>query len=83
MIYPTVHLNGTSRNELMSGFESAARGVNDALRALQDAAPNARDYYPQGDGAFKIATTEHVARMAKLQDVLAELSDLLEKTCDP
>lgn len=69
MPYPTVHLNGTDRAELLS----QALNVHDALLAAQDAlskaCPNARDYYVQGDDAFVLARTEHLARVQALGDL--------------
>jgi hypothetical protein len=75
---PSVHLNGTSREALTNGYLEAAQAVSKARRALCEAAPNARDYYVQGEGAFGAATREHQARDQKLKDVLDELTALVE-----
>ncbi len=75
---PTVHLNGTSRRELENQLTEAGSAVYLAMRKLNEAAPNARDYYPQGEGVFSEAMREHAARMTKLADVYRDLSDLLE-----
>ena len=70
---PLVHLNGTSRAELLEGYSDAVRALHHAGRALAKAAPNARDYYPLGPGAFAKAADQHEARMAKLREVINEL----------
>jgi hypothetical protein len=75
---PTVHLNGTGRAQLVEPLQAAARALRAAIAAVEDAAPNARDYYPQGPGAFERARSEHVARLARLQAVLGELSAVWE-----
>lgn len=78
MRLPTIHLNGTSKTALFDGYMAAVSAVYAASEALAEAAPNARDYYPQGDGAFKQAQDEHNVRMMKLNSVLFELQQLVE-----
>lgn len=78
MTAPTIHLNGTSREELIRQYEV----VSDAARALESALfgayPNARDYYPQGPEAFSLAVKEHEARIASVGVILAEITALWE-----
>jgi len=76
MRLPTIHLNGTSADTLLDEYWAALDALQKAIEVLQDAAPNARDYYPQGDGAFHEAAREHKARLAALHGVLAEVRDL-------
>lgn len=76
MIAPTVHINGSSRDDLLAKLETAYRAVNAALEAVQGSAPNARDYYVQGPDAFPRATIEHNARTGRLADIATELLDL-------
>lgn len=78
MIVPTVHMNGTSKDELLRQIEIAHAAINHAIEGLAGAAPNARDYYVQGPGAFPQARAEHEARMHKLSDVMSELLALNE-----
>jgi hypothetical protein len=73
---PTVHINGTSRDELLGQLETAAAALNTAIEKLSNAAPNGRDYYPQGPRAWARANDEHVARLGKLQSVYEELQAL-------
>jgi len=79
---PSVHRNGSSRDHLLDGYTTAGQAVQDAIRALAECAPNARDYYPQSEGAFREACAEHTARIAHLQAVYAELADLAEGVAD-
>ncbi len=75
---PTVHLNGTSRSALIAENDAAYDALRAAVRALEEAGPNARDYYVQGDGAFTKAVSEHVARLAALRSVLADLETIAD-----
>lgn len=76
MITPSIHMNGTSRDELVQQVCSAAEAVQNAMDALSKACPNGRDYYPQGDRAIGKALSEHRDRMARLKSVHDELSEI-------
>jgi hypothetical protein len=52
---PTVHLNGTSRDELISQLRGAMEAVHAAEKALAQAGPHARDYYVVGPHAIQTA----------------------------
>lgn len=78
MLKPTVHLNGTSRDQLTSAFLAAYRAVNDAIDAVGEAAPNGRDYYTQGPDAISAATQEHRERIKALMQVRADMMALAE-----
>jgi hypothetical protein len=75
---PTVHLNGTSRQELIDQLYVAVRALHEAGSALARAAPNARDYYVQNPLAFSLAQDQHYARMQKLRDITRELEQIAE-----
>lgn len=60
-IAPRVHLNGDTREELISQLTDAALALGDALTALRKAMPNARNYYVISESAFNRARTEHIA----------------------
>lgn len=70
---PTIHLNGTSREALQEQIAEACSAIRAAENALIAAQPNARDYYPQGDGAYRRAECEHARRLSALVDVRTEL----------
>lgn len=62
MMKPTIHWNGTSADQLLSELVNASDALFQAVAALSSAAPNARDYYPQGAAAFEQARREHEAK---------------------
>jgi hypothetical protein len=81
--FPTVHLNGTSREALLEGYIDCVNAVRHAIEVCQKNGPNARDYYviTGSDGtvdAVSAAMTEHEARLEKLEAVLAELREIGE-----
>lgn len=78
MILPTIHMNGTSAEELRKGYLEAWRAINAAREEMGKIEFNARDYYPQGHEAWKQARAEHEARLRKLTDTADELMDILE-----
>lgn len=75
---PTVHLNGTARQELQEQLLGAIHAVDAATAALCKAAPNARDYYVKSNVAAMLAAAEHRARLGKLAEVKAELHTMME-----
>lgn len=75
---PSVHLNGSSKQELLRVHREAHRAVARAIDALCSAAPNARDYYVQDDNAFVAAAHEHTGRFNALCNVRDELSAILD-----
>lgn len=79
MIHPTIHINGTSKNELLEQWNNAYGALIDARRALTNAAPNGRDYYPQGLSAITTAVAEHEARVFKIDSILNEIENLRER----
>jgi hypothetical protein len=76
--FPTVHINGTSKQELLEQYISACTALRNALVTLSSIYPNGRDYYPQGPNAIHEAMEQHSNRMAKLRAVLAEIEQLAE-----
>lgn len=74
---PTVHVNGTSRAALIVQLETVLAAVNHALRMAEQAAPNARDYYTQGDSkAWAWANAEHRSRLERLEAVRVEYAEI-------
>lgn len=78
MMHPTVHLNGTPRERLLEGYMAALEALRAAETALQATGPNGRDYYPSGTEAIKVAQAEHVARLASLERIIADIQTLAE-----
>lgn len=79
LIHPTVHLNGTSKNELLQGYVEALRALRAAEAAIAKAGPHARDYYVQGDDAFRQAQAQHVHRLLAIDNITGELEAIAEK----
>lgn len=76
MMVPTLHLNGTSRTELLNEQLNVLQALRLARAAMIAASPNGRDYYPQGKGAFEKAQDEHTDRVRAIEDVLAKVEAL-------
>lgn len=76
MIHPTIHLNGTGADGLRELYCNASDALNDAYMALRKANPNGRDYYVQSPDALKRAIREHDRRMARVDEVKAEIDAL-------
>lgn len=66
MKFPTIHLNGTGGEALMSDLIETNNALRAAIAALEKMAPNGRDYYPQGNDAISEASKEHRARIDAL-----------------
>lgn len=84
LILPTVHLNGTSREELQRLRLDACHALNFAMEALSDMAPNCRDYYVSRDPeAMTKAGKQHNRRMETLRtlrdEIYAEIEALDEE----
>ena len=78
MTLPTIHMNGTSAADLLEDNCKAGCAIQAAIRALEHAGPNGRDYYTQGPQALRAAQDEHQARVEKLAGVLAELQAMAD-----
>lgn len=81
MILPTIHRNGTSREELIEGLCAASQAIDLAYQALKQTAPNGRDFYPQGSSALGQAIKEHNDRLRGLDAVKDEV-DALTRAID-
>ncbi len=79
---PSLHLNGSSADALIEQLTEAGHALRQALRALDDAAPNARDYYVLGDEAFAKAMREHLSRVERVRSVLLEVASIHEVLTD-
>jgi len=78
MILPTIHTNGTSAEDLRDGYLDACRAVCVAMDAMRTIEFNARDYYPQGQDAWRQAEAEQRARYDALQTIANELHSVVE-----
>jgi hypothetical protein len=82
MVTPTVHLNGTSRADLLYQATGAAGAVQRAQRALAEAWPHGRDYYPQGPEALGAAEAQFKAWNGQLAEVYEGLMRLAERIAE-
>lgn len=78
MMVPTIHRNGTTRQELLRQQVAAMNAIDTALEAMGKASPHGRDFYPQSPSAFLTAAAEHQARVEALQGVRDQLMQLAE-----
>jgi len=82
MIIPSIHLNGTSGEDLFEQNLAVVNVLFDALEKMQMACPNARDYYPQGDAAFNVAMEEWQSRMDAVKTVREEFVKIMNAIDD-
>jgi hypothetical protein len=82
LVLPTIHMNGTSARCLLEGYMEARSAVMRASEAIQAIEFNARDYYPQGGNAFRVAQEQHVSRMKRLAEISDELLRIAEHVSD-
>ena len=79
---PTLHTNGTSSRMLLEGYVEASLALGEAISKVAAIEFNARDYYPQGDGAWEEARKQFVARLHALSAVRGELDAITEHILD-
>lgn len=82
MMTPTVHLNGTHGPQLLAENMAAIDALRAAYAILVEAAPNARDYYPQGHGSFSLARGQHQKRVSDLYAIMKETQKIVESVQD-
>ena len=58
IINPVPNINGTAKNVLMDQILAARAALRAAIRAMEDAAPNGRDYQIGGDLAASRAESD-------------------------
>ena len=80
-IHPIVHLNGTSREELISIRLAALDALREAEIKLSEMAPNGRDYYFE-DGLLEKALEQHRARVETLKTIREDIFAEVEKMED-
>lgn len=74
---PCVHLNGTSREELIEQHLGVIDSLTVLMESLAIASPNGRDYYPKGDTSFSIARRQHAARIDAVRWMLKEEAEIV------
>lgn len=84
---PTVHLNGTSKGQLIEDLQEATFALDAAIQKLQACAPHGRDYHiglhaakdAEGYDRLQKALAEHSKRVAAITAVKTELTLLIEE----
>lgn len=82
---PTIHSNGSDPFVMLEQWSDVIAAADELKRALHAAAPNARDYYPQGPEAIHAAQREHRLLVMSLGHLIREASqmgDYLSLTID-
>ena len=72
VVVPIVHMNGTSRAELLKLRKAAYLALREAEKALMQMSPNGRDYYPE-PGLMEKALTQHDRRLKTVAGLMDEL----------
>lgn len=72
MMIPSIHLNGTSKEELLNQVKENALAISSTIETLQHNRPHGRDYYPQNRtadiyDAYRKASEEYEARITSLK----------------
>jgi hypothetical protein len=78
---PTIHLNGTGAKSLADECHAVYQAIDRASDALADATCNARDFYPQGPGAYEHARKEREEAFRRLGEVQAYAQAWMEAAC--
>jgi hypothetical protein len=76
---PVIHLNGTSRAELVRQRLAIVQAYDSLLDVLARNSPNQRDYYPAGEAAWRAARDEHAAEYRRLREARDEHMKLAEE----
>lgn len=83
-VAPTVHLNGTSKDELTAGFANQYEVLTNALHCMGRYAPHPRDYCvgPNGLSRYSAARDAHIKRLKAIEQMREDLYAMLEKVQD-
>lgn len=73
-VLPVVHLNGTSRKELVQQRLDVAHALDAAFQALMQMTPHQRDYYVAAPDLWEQAIAQHARRVAILYALSAEIA---------
>lgn len=64
-VFPIIHSNGSGRDSLFEAALEAHSAIGRACAALQEMAPNGRDY---GGNAFETARAQFLVHLKALED---------------
>mgnify|MGYP003347999166 CR=1 FL=1 len=72
---PTIHQNGTGARTLMGEYSAVAFAAKAAFYALSSSTCDQRDFYPQGEAAWKAAQAERQKALRMLNAVILYAED--------
>ena len=75
---PTVHLNGTSKDELLGQLRRAIITATALKEFLAEAMPHDRDYYVQGEGLGIRARMQQKVRILKVETIIDDLTAIFQ-----
>lgn len=78
MIVPIIHLNGDRAATLVQQLAHTIDALHVAGSLLAEGAPNGRNYYVQGAGAFDEAVAQFEDRRARILGLIQELTEEME-----
>ena len=79
MITPTIHMNGTSKKDLLEGYCKIMHALHETLARMQEYSPNARDYYVQSPTAYAAARDQYQRQFKAINEVLQEIEQIVEE----
>jgi hypothetical protein len=79
---PSVHINGTSKEELLNQVLDVLICLRAALEAMAKAAPHGRDYYVQTSHAIHHAISQHMYRCRTIHELVGEYQQIACKISD-
>jgi len=75
---PVIHLNGTSKQELLRLYDDAFTKLESAYQSVKQAAPNGRDYYIISPSAILGAQNDHQNWLRLIDSVKDELEEMMK-----
>jgi hypothetical protein len=77
---PTLHLGGTSFEELYNQHTHAIQALRDVRVVVSNTCPHPRDFIRR-DSGYKAALDAHCVRLGLLTEMIAELERIRESIC--
>jgi hypothetical protein len=76
---PSVHLNGTSKKELLEQWRAVHDAAEVLVRVLQAASPHGRDYYIQQGDPTQDAIQANRERIGAIYKIMDEATAIYQK----
>jgi len=75
---PTVHLNGTSKDDLLGQLRRGIICATALKEFLQESMPHDRDFYVQGEGLSIRARMQQKVRVLKVETIIDDLTAIYQ-----